>query len=267
MISRRSRGLSIGINLNPDKACNFDCAYCQVDRTVAPTVRRVELDVLREELEALVQEAQSGALFTDPAFARVPEHLRRVEDIAFSGDGEPTASKHFPAAVELAAQIKQDAGLMHTKIVLITNACFLQEPRVVTALEIMDRNQGQIWAKLDAGTEAYFRRVNRAKHASLPQVVANISAAACVRPIVIQSLFMKLHGDPPPEAEITAYCDRLNEIQQVGGQISYVQVYTVARVPAESFVEALEDAEVDALAQRIHTVTGLPTEAYYGMSP
>ena len=190
VISRRSRGLSLGINLSPDKACNFDCVYCQVDRTVAPVVRRVDLQVLREELAALVQEAQSGKLFADPPFAQVPEKLRRIEDLAFSGDGEPTASKHFPAAVELAAKVKRDAGLTQTRIVLITNACFLQKPRVAAALEVMDRNQGQVWAKLDAGTDAYFSQVNRSKHSSLRQVVDNIIAAARVRPIVIHSLLL-----------------------------------------------------------------------------
>ena len=33
VLSRRSKGLSLGVNLNPDKVCNFDCIYCQVDRT------------------------------------------------------------------------------------------------------------------------------------------------------------------------------------------------------------------------------------------
>ena len=32
VISRRSKGLSIGANLNPDKGCNFDCIYCEVAR-------------------------------------------------------------------------------------------------------------------------------------------------------------------------------------------------------------------------------------------
>ena len=29
VVSRRSGGVSIGVNLNPDKYCNFDCVYCQ----------------------------------------------------------------------------------------------------------------------------------------------------------------------------------------------------------------------------------------------
>ena len=34
VVSRRSHGVSVGINLNPGKECNFDCIYCQVDRSV-----------------------------------------------------------------------------------------------------------------------------------------------------------------------------------------------------------------------------------------
>src|SRR5437660_9313353 len=50
VISRRSKGLSIGVNLNPDTVCNFDCVYCCVDRTATPMVREVDLDLLAEEL-------------------------------------------------------------------------------------------------------------------------------------------------------------------------------------------------------------------------
>ncbi|GHV16314.1 hypothetical protein AGMMS49938_16200 [Fibrobacterales bacterium] len=32
VISRRAKGLSIGVNCTPNKTCNFNCIYCQVDR-------------------------------------------------------------------------------------------------------------------------------------------------------------------------------------------------------------------------------------------
>ena len=41
VIFRRSKGLSNGINLNPDGARNFDCIYCCVDRTRAPEIRKI----------------------------------------------------------------------------------------------------------------------------------------------------------------------------------------------------------------------------------
>src|SRR6476646_2239078 len=54
VISQRAHGLSIGINLNPDKCCNFDCAYCEVNRTLPAGDSLVDLDVLAGELERLL---------------------------------------------------------------------------------------------------------------------------------------------------------------------------------------------------------------------
>ncbi|HNQ23449.1 MAG TPA: radical SAM protein [Phycisphaerae bacterium] len=263
MLSRRARGLSIGVNLNPDGACNFGCVYCQVDRSAPPALREVDLQTVRAELTAMFEAARDGTLFAEPPFSSLPPEQHCIRDIAFSGDGEPTASKHFLPCVQLVAELKQQTGLADTKIVLITDACYLTRPRVVQALEVLDRNRGEIWAKLDAGTEAYFRQVNRPNF-SLAHVVENLSAAARVRPIVIQSLFLKLHGQPPAAAEVAAYCERLNEIVRSGGRIARVQVYTVARPPAEAWVTALTDEEVDALAEQVRQRTGLVVEAFYG---
>ncbi len=263
VISRRSQGLSIGVNLNPDMACNFDCVYCQVDRSAQPRTRDVDPEQLREELTDILATAKSGSLFADEAFADVPAQWRSVCDIAFSGDGEPTTCKQFPACVEIAAAAKREAGLSETKIVLITDACYLTRPEVVAALAILDENQGEIWAKLDAGTEAYYRSVNRPNY-PLAHVIENITAAAQVRPVVIQSLFMRLAGHGPDEAELSAYVDRLRTILDVGGRISLVQVYTVARRPAEAFVAPLSNDEVDHIVKLVKNQARLPSEAFYG---
>jgi len=73
---------------------------------------------------------------------------------------------------------------------------------------------------------------------------------------------MKVHGVGPTDSEITKYVSRLNEITRSGGQISGVQVYTVARPPAESFVSSLEPDKVRAIAARVIAEAGLPAEAY-----
>src|ERR1700748_2731338 len=96
VVSRRSGGISIGINLNPDKVCNFDCIYCQVDRTKAPQEYFVGLPKLLSELESILRGlAPDGELWREPEFAHLPAEKRHVADIAFSGDGEPTAFKNF----------------------------------------------------------------------------------------------------------------------------------------------------------------------------
>jgi wyosine [tRNA(Phe)-imidazoG37] synthetase (radical SAM superfamily) len=263
VISRRSKGVSIGINLNPDKICNFDCVYCQVDRSTPGPTDAVDVERLRNELDDLLAATVSGMLFEDERFRDTPAALRRLNDIAFSGDGEPTTCPQFPEAVAVAAAARRDHGLDDCKLVLITNATMLHRPRVQAALAELTANRGEVWAKLEAGTEDYYRRIERT---TIPfqRVLENIQTEARRAPLVIQALFLKMDGIGPSLAELEAFCDRLREISASGGRISLVQVYTVARRPAEASVAALSDAEVDQIAALVRDRTGLPTESYYG---
>jgi wyosine [tRNA(Phe)-imidazoG37] synthetase (radical SAM superfamily) len=262
VISRRSRGLSIGVNLNPDTACNFDCIYCQVDRTAPVKVRDVDLHVLAAELDHMLGLAAGGSIFDEPQFGAVPPELRRVNDIAFSGDGEPTTCPVFADAVRLAADLKHQRGMGNVRMVLITDACYLTKPAVKRGLRTMDQANGEVWAKLDAGTQAYYELVNRPNY-PLAHVMSEIIATARERPIRIQSLFMRVNGEPPPSAEIDAFVERLHEILAADGKIIEVQVYTVARRPAEAYVGALSDAQVDAIVEQVRSATGLTANAYY----
>ena len=262
VISRRSKGLSIGVNLNPDKACNFDCVYCSVDRTVPPAVRKVDLRHLGDELDRMLGLGMSGELFRHSPFDRTPPEYQRVNDVAFSGDGEPTTFKGFPEACTLAADLLRRHHAADVKIVVITNATLLHRPAVAAAMEFLDQNNGEIWAKLDAGTFAYYREVDRTS-IPLSRVLKNIAAAGRVRPIVIQSLFMKLRGEEPPKEEIAAYVQRLRELTAEGCRIKLVQVYTVARGTAEASAAPLSDASLDGIVEQVRA-TGLAAEAFYG---
>jgi wyosine [tRNA(Phe)-imidazoG37] synthetase (radical SAM superfamily) len=263
VLSRRSRGISIGINLNPDKICNFDCVYCQVDRRSAAVTEFVAIKRLLGELEGTLDLVTSGALYHDPAFAGVPESLRRLNDIAFSGDGEPTTYRNIDRIVGDVAAIKRRRGLDAVKLVMITNASMFHRPSVRAALAILDENQGEVWAKLDAGTEAYYRQVERT---TIPfsRILANLRDAAKVRPLVIQSLFLRIDGQGPSGAEIDAFCERLAEVRSAGGAIDRVQVYTVARRPAEDCVTPLSPGDVDRIARAVRERVGVRVEVYYG---
>jgi wyosine [tRNA(Phe)-imidazoG37] synthetase (radical SAM superfamily) len=263
VLSRRSEGISIGVNLNPDKVCNFDCIYCQVDRTSQSETRFVEIEQLLTELEATLRLVTSGELFQHPKFLDTPIPLRRLNDMAFSGDGEPTTYRNFDQIIAACADLKRRLGLNAVKMLLITNASMFHRPHVERGLEILDQNNGEIWAKLEAGTEEYFKLVDRTT-ISFQQILENITAAARIRPLVIQALFMRINDQPPSESELEAFCDRLNEITAAGGQISLVQVYTVARRPAESFVLPLSDGEVDSIVDRVKRRTSLASKAFYG---
>jgi wyosine [tRNA(Phe)-imidazoG37] synthetase (radical SAM superfamily) len=263
VLSRRSGGISVGVNLNPDKVCNFDCIYCQVDRTRQSETHFVETEALVNELRTTLDLVASGAIYETEKFRDVPPHLRRLNDIAFSGDGEPTTYKNFDELAQTCADIKRAAGLHDVRMVLITNASMFHRQHVQRGLEILDRNNGEIWAKLEAGTDEYFHLIDRTP-IPFRQILDNIASAARVRPLVIQSLFMRVSGEPPSQAELEAFCDRLNEIRVTGGQLKLVQIYTVARRPAESYVTPLSDEEVDAIVALVQNRTKLHAVGYYG---
>jgi len=263
VLSRRSHGISIGLNVNPDKVCNFDCIYCQVDRTTEPAVKKFDLVVAEQELREMLEMVRSGEIAQHPPFNSVPRELLRLNDIALSGDAEPTTLPNFAKTIQMIARIKP----ADAKIVLITDAGGLDRADVKRGLAIMDTNNGEVWAKLDAGTEDCFKLINRTK-IPFARILKNISDAAKVRPIIIQSLFLKIRGVGPSDEEITAFCQRLREISN----IKLVQVYTVARkamtivdgIPAWQFVTALSNAEVDAITERVRKEAGVNTESFYG---
>ena len=262
VISRRSRGLSLGINLNPDKVCNFDCVYCEVDRTIPGKVSHVDLNQMRDELAAMIHFVRDGGLAREPKFNELPSFItRNVKDIAFSGDGEPTMIHNFAECVEAVAEVKRREALEKTKIVLVTDAAGLDKADVKRGLEIMDVNNGEVWGKLDAGTEAYFKLVNRTS-VRFARILKNLRDTARARPVVIQSLFLRIRGEAMAEGELHAYCDRLNAILRSGGRIKEVHAYTIARPTPEPFATKLGADALNAAAEAIRQRTGLAVLAF-----
>jgi wyosine [tRNA(Phe)-imidazoG37] synthetase (radical SAM superfamily) len=262
VVSRRSRGLSVGVNLNPDKQCNFDCVYCEVDRATPGRAREVRLDQVRDELRWLIDHALSGGLGREPKFSDTPPEVARiVRDVAFSGDGEPTMVSNFDVCVEVVADVLREKGLSETKIVLITDSAGLDKASVRRGLALMDAHHGEVWAKLDAGTEDYYRHINRSS-VRFDRILGNLLETARVRPIVIQSLFLKTHGQPMPPSELEAYCRRLNQIREGGGTVREVHAYTLARPTPEPWATRLSPDELSELAGTIRSRTGLRVEEF-----
>jgi wyosine [tRNA(Phe)-imidazoG37] synthetase (radical SAM superfamily) len=255
VLSRRAGGLSIGVNLNRDKVCNFDCPYCQVDRTSPGGPSRVEVGSLVAELEELLRRVAAGELWTQPPFDTVAPALRRVVDVAFAGDGEPTTPREFPAAARAARELR-DRLVPGVPLRLLTNATLFHEERVRAALREFD----DLWCKLDAGTEGHFQMVNGTR---LPftRILDNLLLVARERPIVVQSLFPALEGVGPDDAEIAAWVERMREIVARGGRIDHVQVYTVVRPPSDPRCGPLDAERLDAIAARARA-GGLEAEAY-----
>ncbi len=125
-----------------------------------------------------------------------------------------------------------------------------QRPGVRETLAFLDGHNGEIWAKLDAGTAGYYELVDRTA-VPFGRVVENVKWCCQTRPTVIQSLFMKVHGEGPAAEEVAAYAERLGEIVAAGGKIKLVQLYTVARRTTEAYATPLMAEELEGIAARV----------------
>ncbi|HEX7859331.1 MAG TPA: radical SAM protein [Verrucomicrobiae bacterium] len=259
-ISPRARGLSVGINLNPDGVCNFDCLYCDVDHSIPRPDREVDCDVAARELEQTLELLHNGSLRRLAPYAGMPEELLVLRHVALSGDGEPTISARFREAVETAVHIRARAKFPFFKIVLITNGSGLDLPEVQAGLALLTLRD-EVWVKLDAGTQAYMDTVN---HSSVPieKILANILLTAKKRPVMIQSLFSSVDQVAPSTAEITAYAQRLQELKKQGANIALVQIYSATRPTATARVDHLPLRTMSEIASTVRTITGLRTEVF-----
>lgn len=267
VISRRARGVSIGVNLNLDKRCTFACRYCQINRRIHRLGMEVEIPRLRVELDEALDALASGELWDEPRFADTPPALRRINDIALSGDGEPTCLESFDAVVATASDALDAAELpARPLLVVITNATQLDSPQVFRALPILDAHPSEIWAKLDAGSETFFREVNRPAGAiTLADICRNLLTISRDRPIVIQTLFFLRDGVGPSAEEIDAYANRLETLQAGGGQIARVQLHTIARPPADAACTALPNERLDEIAAELRSrLDRTAVEVFYG---
>jgi len=260
VVSPRARGLSLGVNLNPDKACDFDCAYCEVNRLEPAKEIKLDLTGMAAELEQALELVQSGTIRQRPSYRNLPDELLALRHVALSGDGEPTLCPDFLEAVETVVHLRARGLFPFFKLILITNASGLDRPAVEEGLRLFTARD-EIWAKLDAGTQEYMNRVNRSDR-SIEKILANILAVAQRRPVVIQSLFPSLYGAEPPPGEIEAYARRLKELKEAGAQISRVQIYSATRPTPHSECGHLPLRSLSRIAQRVRDVAGLEAEVF-----
>ncbi len=259
-ISPRARGLSIGVNLNPDRHCNFDCVYCEVERRVPAADTTLDLSVLAAELESTLALVTSGRLREQPPYSRVPAELLRLRHVAISGDGEPTLCLQFREGVETVVHVRATSGGPFFKIVLITNASNLGAAQVLEGLRLFTRHD-EIWAKLDVGSQAHMNLVNKSE-VPIEKILSNILLVARQRPVVIQSLFPAINGFPPSEQDIEEYVQRLKELSTAGAQITLVQIYSATRPTVNLNCGHLPLRTLSGIAQTVRSRTGLNVEVF-----
>jgi len=258
VVSRRAGGVSVGINLNPNNACNWACVYCQVPDLTRGTAPEIDLAQLESELRAMLADILHG----DFMQTRVPEGARRLNDIALSGNGEPTSARAFPQIIELIGRVMTDFGLTGTiKLVLITNGSLADRPRVQDGLTKMAALNGEVWFKFDSATAAGMRAINQTR-ISPDKQLERLAAAARLCPTWLQTCVFALDGTPPSDAEQAAYLAAVKRIRQKGIPVQGVLLYGLARPsmqPIAGRLSALPADWLEAWAEKIRAA-GLPVK-------
>lgn len=260
VVSARARGLSVGINMNPDKKCNFDCVYCEVHRNEVARETLLDSEVMAVELKRTLNFVLGGRLRERPWFHALPDELLALRHVALSGDGEPTFASNFSEAVQSVVHVRALGGFPFFKVVLLTNGTGLDRPQVQQGLRFFTKSD-EVWAKLDGGTQAYLNKVDR-PDVPLDRILSNILSVARSRPVVIQSLFPAINGEEPPVQEIEQYAQRLLELKTAGAQIPLVQIYSAMRPTPNSGCGHLPLKTLSRIAQTVRQIAGLKSEVF-----
>ncbi|MFH1847665.1 MAG: radical SAM protein [Candidatus Omnitrophota bacterium] len=129
-------GSSLGIDLlsGKEKACSFDCIYCQVGKTRFYAIQRK----IYAPTKAVVEEIK-----------KIPK--ARIDYITFSGRGEPTLAKNLGEVIRSVKRLRKE------RIAVLTNSSLMNREDVREELALADF----VIAKLDASSEEIFGPVNK----------------------------------------------------------------------------------------------------------
>ncbi len=260
VVSRRARGVSIGVNLNPNDACNFRCVYCQVPGLVKGKAPEIDLDRLASELDGFLRYAIDG----DFMQTSVPEGSRRLNDVAFSGNGEPTSVRDFAACVQRVLDVLAQRGVLDDlRVVLITNGTLVHQDHVQAGLRLLNAHRGEVWFKLDSATNEGRRAIN-GDLAEEGRQAKNLALCARACPTWIQTCVFEWKGAAPSRDERDAYLARLHDALADGLPLEGVQLYGLAReshqpeapdlrrLPAEWLDSFAAEIRATGLTCRVH---------------
>lgn len=251
VVSRRAGGVSVGVNLNPNNACNWACLYCQVEGLTRGGPPPLDLDLLESELNGFL----AAAIHGDYLAQHVPPAARRLMDVAFSGNGEPTSAPEFADAVARVGLVLRRFGLS-VPVRLITNGSLLHRPAVQNGIRQLGELGGEVWYKLDRATAGEAAEINGV--AWVPEkAVRNLESCAALAPTWVQTCWFALDGQAPSAASADAYCRLL---QPLAEKLAGVHLYGLARPSMQPAAPRLAALPVEALQQfaaQIEKNTGL----------
>jgi wyosine [tRNA(Phe)-imidazoG37] synthetase (radical SAM superfamily) len=225
VVSRRAGGVSVGINLNPNNACNWRCAYCQVEGLHRGAAPPIDVPRLEEELRSLLSQIVHG----DFLRCHVPKEARELRDLALSGNGEPTSSPQLLSVLQVIGRVRADFALgPQVPTVLITNGSLVERQEVGNAIRQLRELSGIVWFKVDGGTDERLAEVN-GTHTRLSRHLSRLAISASLCETFVQSCWFRRANVDPPAVEVDAYVSALGGVVRHGVPLAGVWLYTIAR--------------------------------------
>jgi wyosine [tRNA(Phe)-imidazoG37] synthetase (radical SAM superfamily) len=240
VISRRAGGLSIGVNLNVNNACNWQCIYCEIPNLTRGTPPPIQLDLVEQELRFFLHEIIHG----DYMEKNVSVEDRHLRDIAFSGNGEPTSAEEFPEVILIVKKILEEFNLLNKiKIRLITNGSLMHKASVIKAVEMLKEMNGEVWFKVDSATEGSIKTINQV-NLKPHQILERLRNSINVCPTFVQTCIFTIDGKGPSEKDIDAYLQLVGEVKT---NIQGVHLYGLARPSLQPQAKSLGRISQEAL--------------------
>lgn len=253
VVSRRAGGVSVGVNLNVNNACNWACVYCQVPNLKRGGPPPIDLELLENELTRFLHDVTAG----DYLLRNVPSDARRLVDVAFSGNGEPTSAPEFAPAVERVADVLQAFGLLASlKIRLITNGSLMHRRAVQRGVARIGELGGEVWFKIDRATVAGIETVNHVRLAP-EKVSASLLTCAGLAPTWVQTCYFALDGEEASDAERSAYLALLESVRE---KIKGVHLYGLARPSLQPAAPRLSNLSLENFQRFARSISSIGIE-------
>ncbi|NPA12029.1 MAG: radical SAM protein [Epsilonproteobacteria bacterium] len=234
-VASRRFGLSLGIDLSPDKKrCNFDCIYCELDG--AKPVNEYKNAPLPQEIVKEVKEAIN---------------LHAFDVLTITSNGEPTL---YPYLDELINNLKK----LNKKLLILSNSSTVYKKGIQSALKKLDI----VKLSLDTADAKTFKKIDRPhKDINLKDIIEGMVEFSKIYEgeLIIEIMVVKGINDKESEFE------KLNEaLKRINPK--RVDISTVDRPPAYN-VEAVDIKRLYELSSLIHNQhIFIPSRKKYGFS-
>ena len=256
VVSRRSMGLSLGINLNTNNACNWQCIYCQVSDLTRGKPEKIDLKLLENELDQWLDEIVNGTFLNECA-----SHKVDFKDIAFSGNGEPTATPEFEAIVKIVLEKIDKFQISKTiKLRLITNGSYLNKKNIQLSLKHMKSVDHEVWFKIDHVNPKDAKKINRI-NLSIASLRKNLKNSLSISPTIVQTCLLKINRELPSNNFVNEY---IKFLRPYASQLKAIHLYSMVRPPQQKTdlqIEALDKSELQIIADKM-TVLKTKIECY-----